>query len=497
MPGKAHSGAIRFLRRGQIVEYRELTPMRTVLDYLRLEEKSRGTKEGCNEGDCGACTVAIGSIRDGSLVYEPANACILLMGHLHGKELVTVDDLAHGGTLHPVQQAMVELHGSQCGFCTPGFVMSLFTLYHHGKKPSRAEINDHLAGNLCRCTGYRPIIEAAEKACTGKPLDRWVLATGDTLEKLGRIAMGGDVFIGNNDSFIAVPRKPETLAHVADVHPDATIVAGATDVGLWITKQMRDIRKVIYVGSVAELHEITATPEGLSIGAAATYAEAEEALAAIDPDVGEVLRRIGAKQVRSSGTIGGNIANGSPIGDTPPLLIALGATITLRQRDDERVLPLEDFFIAYGKQDRLPGELVWRIDVPRLKGNEHFRAYKITKRFDQDISAIMGAFKFATDGRYVTEAHIAFGGMAATPKGASHAEAAAMAIDLDRPESWEEAIAAIAQDFAPITDLRASASYRLDVAKALLRKALTEIAGSARGQMRLETRVVGTRGKAA
>lgn len=491
---------IRFLRRGRIVEYRDHNPMRTVLDYLRLEEKSRGTKEGCNEGDCGACTVAIGSLRDGGLVYEPANACILLMGHLHGKELVTVDDLADGGSLHPVQQAMVEMHGSQCGFCTPGFIMSLFTLYQQGRKPSRAEINDHIAGNLCRCTGYRPIIAAAEKSCSGKPLDRWVLALPDSLEKLGAIARGGDVFIGNATSFTAVPRRAETLLQLADDHPDATLVAGATDVGLWITKQLRDIRKVIHVGGVSELHDITLSANHLSIGAAATYAEAGEALAAIDPDVGEVVRRIGSTQVRASGTIGGNIANGSPIGDTPPILIALGATITLRQRDSERVLPLEDFFIAYGKQDRLPGELVWRIDIPRLKKNDHFRAYKISKRFDQDISAVMAAFRFTLDERDVSEARIAFGGMAATPKCASHAEAAAMTIHLDRPETWDEAIAAIAQDFTPLSDMRASAAYRLDVARALLRKALTEVAAQhsvARNGTRPGTRVVGQRGKAA
>jgi xanthine dehydrogenase small subunit len=485
--------AIRFLRRGQIVEYWAPTPTRTVLDYLRLEEKSRGTKEGCNEGDCGACTVAIGSLRDGNLVYEPANACILLMGHLHGKELVTVDDLADGGTLHPVQKAMVDLHGSQCGFCTPGFVMALFTLYQQKKRPTRAEINDHIAGNLCRCTGYRPIVAAAEKSCIGKPLDRWVGDAADAVAKLAQIVKGGDVFLGDRDLFIAVPQKPETLLSLAEENPDATIVAGATDVGLWITKQLRDIRKLIHVGGVAELHEVAVADGHLRIGAAATYAEAEKALSAIDPDMGEVLRRIGAKQVRASGTVGGNIANGSPIGDMPPMLIALGATITLRHGAGARVLPLEDFFIAYGKQDRLPGELLWRIDVPKLKPNEHFRAYKISKRFDQDISAVLAAFKFSLDGKMIRDARLAFGGMAATPKCASHAEAASMTISLDHPESWSAAIAALAEDFAPISDMRATASYRLDVAKALFRKALTEVAGS----LRSETRVVGRRGKAA
>ena len=487
------SQAIRFLRRGQIVEYGAASPVRTVLDYLRLEEKSRGTKEGCNEGDCGACTVAIGTLRDGRVVYEPANACILLMGQLHGKELVSVDDLAEGGRLHPVQQAMVDHHGSQCGFCTPGFVMSLFTLYHEGRRPTRAEINDHFAGNLCRCTGYRPIIDAAKSACTGKPLDRWVHGAAEAARMLAEIAEAGDVFCGNDESFVAVPSLPTTLAHLAARHPDATIVAGATDVGLWITKQMRGIQKIIHVGGVADLHAIIETADHVSLGAAVTYGEAFSYLSSIDPDVGEVLRRIGSKQVRASGTVGGNIANGSPIGDTPPMLIALGATIELRHGDHERLLPLEDFFIAYGRQDRKPGELLWRIDIPKLKANEVFRAYKISKRFDQDISAVMAAFKFTLDGKRVTSARIAFGGMAATPKRAGKAEAAARSINLAEPESWSNTIKALAEDYAPISDMRASAAYRMDVAQSLLRKALTEVAEG----RSTPSRVVGLREEAA
>jgi xanthine dehydrogenase small subunit len=280
---------------------------------------------------------------------------------------------------------------------------------------------------------------------------------------------------------------------LAEENPDATVVAGATDVGLWITKQLRDIRKVIHIGAVEELHEVSSGGGRLRLGAAATYAEAEEALSAMDPDLGAVLRRIGSKQVRSTGTVGGNIANGSPIGDMPPMLIALGATVTLRLAARERVLPLEDFFIAYGKQDRLPGELVWHIDVPMLKPNECFRAYKVSKRFDQDISAVLAAFRFSLDGHLLRDARIAFGGMAATPKCASHAEAAAMTISLDHPESWNAAIDALADDFAPISDMRATAAYRLTVAKALFRKALTEVAA----KQHLRTRLTGQRGKAA
>ena len=486
------ASAIRFLRRGRIVNFDAVAPMRTVLDYLRLEEKSRGTKEGCNEGDCGACTVAIGALKDGHVVYQPVNSCILLMGQLHGKELVTVDDLADEGQLHPVQQAMVDEHGSQCGFCTPGFIMSLFTLYHAGAKPTRQQIVDQIAGNLCRCTGYRPIIDAGLKACKGKAVDRWASGADGAARQLSALNDGVDVFIGDYRTFSAVPAQASTLAKLASDNPDATIVAGATDVGLWITKQLRNLPKIIHIGGVAALHEIRETPDELSLGAAVTYAEAESHLAALDDDLGEVLRRIGAKQVRASGTIGGNIANGSPIGDMPPMLIALGAKITLRLGDNERQMPLEDFFIAYGKQDRAPGELVWRIDIPKLRKGEFFRAYKISKRIDQDISAVMAAFKFSRDGDRLTAARIAFGGMAATPKRAALAEKASMVIVLSNSSSWEAAITALGEDYAPISDMRASAGYRIDVAQSLLRKALIEISGTGK-----TTRIVGQRGAAA
>ncbi len=485
--------SIRFLRKGQVVELSSIQPMRTLLDYLRLDEKSKGTKEGCNEGDCGACTVALGSLEDGRVVYEPVNACILLLGQIDGKELVTVDDLAVNGKLHPVQKAFVDNHASQCGFCTPGFVMSLFTLYHAGKKPTRQEIVDHIAGNLCRCTGYRPIVDAAVKSCTGKPADAWASEAKATATQLATLNDGVDAFVGSAKSFFAAPASQESLAKLYAEHPDATIVAGATDVGLWITKQLRTLPKIIYVGRAKGLDKIIDQGAHISIGASATYAEAESHLASIDPDIGEVIRRLGAKQVRASGTIGGNIANGSPIGDSPPMLIALGATLRLRHGENERRIPLEDFFVAYGKQDRAAGELVWRVDVPKLKENEAFRAYKLTKRFDQDISAVMSAFKFTLDGRAITSARIAFGGMAATPKRALKSEAALRGVSLDAPKDWERAIADMAVDYQPIGDMRASAEYRLVTARAFLHKALMEVASGRSGA----TRVVGIRGEAA
>jgi xanthine dehydrogenase small subunit len=468
---------VQFLRRGRVVPHTVPNPMQTVLDYLRLDEKSKGTKEGCNEGDCGACTVTIGSLKHGKLVFEPANACILLMGQLDGKELITVDDLAVDGTLHAVQQAMVDLHGSQCGFCTPGIVMSLFTLFHSAETVTRQGIEDALAGNLCRCTGYRPIIDAAFKALHGARTDSFTARRADTISTLQALTARGDVFAGDARSFVAVPKSEEELLRLADVHKDAVIVSGATDVGLWITKQLRVMPKLIFTHGVEALHHMVDHGDHLTIGAAATYAEATSMLAAVHADIGETIRRIGSVQVRASGTIGGNIANGSPIGDTPPLLIALGATLVLRSAQGERRLPLEDFFVAYGKQDRKAGELVWAIDVPKLKAQEHFCAYKISKRFDQDISAIMAAFRFTIDGKRISSARLAFGGMAATPKCAARTEAALAGAAVNDPRSWQAAIIALAEDFQPLTDMRASASYRLTVAQNLLRKALLEQSG--------------------
>ena len=482
--------AIRFWRNGQPIEISGFHPRTTLLDYLRLQERRVGTKEGCAEGDCGACTVALGRIRDGRVRYEPVNACILLLGQIDGAELVTVEDLATSGELHPVQSAMVARHGSQCGFCTPGIVMSLFTLYHEDAQPlSRERINDALAGNLCRCTGYRPIVDAALAACAGSPQDAFAQAGEATARALAGLADGQDVFIGNEARFFAAPASEAALSFLYARHPDATLVAGCTDVGLWITKGMAELEKIIWLGRVAGLDRIEDGEDALTIGATVTHAEAFGGLGAIDPDLGELMRRFGSAQVRASGTVGGNIANGSPIGDLAPALIALGSTLELRQGESMRALPLEDFFIAYRRQDRLPGEFVRRVAVPKLKADEAFRAYKVSKRFDEDISAVMGAFKFTLEGRRIVEARIAFGGMAGIPKRASDTEAALAGISLDDPSAWGDAMAAIARDYQPLDDHRASAAYRSTVARNLVLKALSETAS---GETRA-TRIIGRR----
>ncbi|MFO1032745.1 MAG: xanthine dehydrogenase small subunit [Hyphomicrobiales bacterium] len=477
---------ISFLRAGKIVEHKVANPMQTVLDYLRLERRETGTKEGCNEGDCGACTVVIGRLRDGKVHYETANSCIMLLPHLHGCELITVDDLSAASRLHPVQDAFVRHHASQCGFCTPGFVMSAFSLYHADAAPGRAAILDAFAGNLCRCTGYRPIIAATEEACAGKPDDAWSRHGDGIIAELAKLQGSDDVFCGDEQGFAAIPASEESLLQLAAKYPDATLVGGGTDVGLWITKQLRLLPRIIFTHRVRPLHAVGDRKATLSLGAATTYAEAESALGGLAPDVGAVIRRIGSRQVRNQGTIGGNIANGSPIGDMPPMLIALGSRIVLRSKDASRDIPLEDFFIAYGKQDRKPGEILWRIDIPKPRENERFFAYKLSKRFDQDISAVMAGFRFTIAGRSIASAVLAFGGMAATPKRARKTEEALGGLRLDDESSWDSRIAVLTQDFTPLSDMRASAAYRLEAAQGVLRKALMELAGSQAQSTRLE-----------
>lgn len=479
-----------FLRNGRRVEEAAVDPNETLLDYLRLRERANGTKEGCNEGDCGACTVALGAVRDGRLAYEPVNACIRLLGTVDGCDVITVDDLAEDGRLHPVQQAMVDFHGSQCGFCTPGIVMTLFALYHAGIRPDRQTVNDWLAGNLCRCTGYRPIAEAALAAVTGKPKDALSQRRARTVLAVAEMRDGADLFIGSARRFFAAPATTAALAALYARHPDAVLVGGATDVGLWITKQLRDLPKIIHTGRAAGFADVVETSAAVRIGGGATYAQAWDALAGIDPDVAEVLRRLGSRQVRASGTVGGNIANGSPIGDTPPMLIALGAELELLKGTARRTLALEDFFLAYGRQDRGQGELVSAVTVPRLAPGQHFRAYKISKRFDQDISALLGAFRLTVERGRIREARIAFGGMAATPKRAPATETALAGLALSDPSTWAPAMEALERDYRPISDMRASAGYRMTVARNLLTKALHEIATGSDG----DSRLVGRRG---
>lgn len=464
---------VRFVHQGQVITLSDVPPTRTVLDYLREDRGRRGTKEGCNEGDCGACTIVLGT-RVGvlgmaeaeSIQYRAVNACILFVTALDGKELVTVEDLATpDGTLHPIQQAMVDHHGSQCGFCTPGFVMSLFALYHGEADPDRPRIDAALAGNLCRCTGYRPIVDAAR--AMGHAPDSYTARMPETLALLRSIERSETLSHPGGKAF--APATADQLAELALTHPGATLVAGGTDVGLWVTKQMRDLGILIHIGGIRDLAAITRADGVITIGATATVTDAGGALASLYPDLGELFRRYGSEQVRNSATLGGNIANGSPIGDSMPALIALGSTLVLRRGGVTREMPLEDFFLSYRKTALQPGEFVVAIRVPEPSPDRLFACYKISKRFDQDISALMAGFGLTLTDSIVTAARLAFGGMAGTPKRATNAEAALIGRPFDASAA-KAAAAALAQDFQPLTDMRASAEYRLLTAGNLILK---------------------------
>ncbi|MBD9373157.1 xanthine dehydrogenase small subunit [Rhizobium sp. ARZ01] len=475
------TGSIRFILNDEDVTLDDVPATRTLLDWLRLHRRLTGTKEGCAEGDCGACTVLVGRLLDGSLVYESVNTCIRLLGSMNATHIVTVEHLASDdGALHPVQQALVDHHGSQCGFCTPGFVMSLYGLWLSNDRPRRPEIERVLQGNLCRCTGYEPIVKAAEAIAEARPsavFDPIERTRAQVKEKLAAMAPKETIRLGTPGDRVIVPASNTDLAEVLAQEPKATVVAGCTDVGLWVTKQMRELDPVVFINHLPELQAISQSPQGLTIGAGVTYTQAFEALADLVPALGPLIARIGGEQVRNMGTIGGNIANGSPIGDTPPPLITLGARVTLRSASGGRELPLEEFFIAYGKQDRRPGEFVESLFVPNLPAGEHFAVYKVSKRRDEDISALCGAFRIALDanGR-VGEARICFGGMAGTPKRASHVEAFLKGKPWTE-ETISDARAAFEQDYTPLTDWRASADYRTLTAKNLLTRFFLETSG--------------------
>ncbi|MFD3188748.1 xanthine dehydrogenase small subunit [Sedimentitalea sp. HM32M-2] len=465
-----HRDDIRFLLNGQDVAIRDVAASQTLLDFLRLNRRLTGTKEGCAEGDCGACTVLVGRLTDTGLHYEAVNACIRFLATLNGCHVVTIEHLsAPDRGLHPVQQAMVDYHGSQCGFCTPGFVMALYALWMEHPEPTEQQVETALQGNLCRCTGYQPILRAAAAMGRyGSPAADYLTAERAAITaRLGDLRDGRRIVTGPETDRSILPADVDDLAAVLADHPRATIVAGATDVGLWVTKFLRPISPAVFIGHLQGLKSVEIGTDALIIGACASYTDCQDAIAATFPHLAAYWDRIAGWQVRNMGTVGGNIANGSPIGDTPPVLIALGATITLRRGGDRRTLPLEDFFVEYGKQDRRPGEFVETIHVPRAVPGQRDAAYKISKRRDEDISSVAAGLSVTVSDGTIQDCRIALGGMAAIPKRATAAEAAL------RGQPWGEAAfraaaEAMRGDFTPLTDMRASADYRMLAAQNLL-----------------------------
>ncbi len=469
---------VSFWLNDRLVELKDVSPTQNLLDFLRLESGLVGTKEGCAEGDCGACTVLVGRLSDGVLVYESVNACIRFTASLHGCHVVSIEHLRRtDGDLHPVQQAMVTHHGSQCGFCSPGIVMSLYALWMNEPQADRAKVEQVLQGNLCRCTGYAPIVTAALSALDGKgqSKDPLIVERTEMTEKLDRLHDGARVESNSANGHFILPADVDDLAAILLQYPEATLVAGATDVGLWVTKFMRDLGVVVFIGHLDELHMVLEGDDAVTFGAGVTYSEFWPIIIQHFPTLQEFWGRIGGEQVRNMGTIGGNIANGSPIGDTPPALIALGAMIVLRKGSERRFVRLEDYFIAYGKQDRTAGEFVESISIPYPQSGDHVAVHKISKRREEDISTLCGGFSLRLDeANKVSEIVIAFGGMAATPKRASNVEKALMG-QVWNEDSIAKALPEFAKDYQPMSDVRGSAEYRLLAAQNLLRRFYLEV----------------------
>lgn len=473
---------IRFLLNDDEVSLADIDPNTTLLQYLRRQLAKVGTKEGCASGDCGACTVVLGEASskepsaNAEMHYKTANACITLLPSLHGKQLITVEDLQHKGQLHPVQASMVEQHGSQCGFCTPGFIMSLFSLNkNHDLPPTRKQTTEALGGNLCRCTGYRSIIDAAMTA--DKRPDQFDSRSAITIKRLQAIAddsTGSTIELSGNGCNAFSPQSVSELVRLLETYPKARLVAGGTDLCLQITQNLDQFSTLISTLDVPELCQVELSEEGFTIGAAATYSQFATPLSRQYPEWGAMIERLGSLQIRNLGTLGGNIANASPVGDMPPVLIAMGANLCLRKGERIRQLAIEDFFLDYKKTALEAGEFIQSIFIPNASDTTHLKIYKVSKRFDDDISAVLAVIKLQLKDNIVSTIDIAFGGMAAIPKRAVKCEAAL------REQQWNEATieraaAALSEDFTPLSDARASSQYRLQVAQNLLRRAYIEI----------------------
>ncbi len=458
--------AINFVLNGETRSEETVSPTRTVLEYLREDARLTGTKEGCAEGDCGACTVVM--VRNGTDETVAVNSCLLTMGQLDGADLVTVEGLSEeDGTLEAVQQAVVDEDGTQCGFCTPGFVMALHALRRSDETVTEDVIHDALAGNLCRCTGYRSIVTAARAACA-QPV-------GDDALDVSDITASEHVSV--DDQLFLAPANLADLVASRVAHPDAPLLSGGTDLGLRFSKERESYPVVIFTQNVAELKQVAEDDAALTIGAAVTYTEVLARIEDLYPSFATLIHRIGSRQIRNVGTIGGNIGNASPIGDTPPCLIALDATLVLHGSKGGREIPLESYFLDYRKTDLAGYEVIASVRVPKLTDGQVFRSYKISKRYDQDISAVVGAFRLTIEDGVVTDARIAFGGMAAIPKRAAACEAALVGQTWSE-EAARQAGAAVGEDFAPIDDHRASADYRLRVASNLFVRLYRDLDGA-------------------
>ena len=481
---------LRFILDGETIELKGVDPNRTVLQFLREDLGRTGTKEGCAEGDCGACTVVLADIdKSGKRLRTRAvNSCIQFLPTLDGKELLTVESLsAEGADLHPAQEALIDCHGSQCGFCTPGFVMSLFALYKNNASPTRKDIDEALAGNLCRCTGYSPIVDAAREMYSATPdTDNWLLRSSDAstgadeqmrIAKLSKLCGDEPLCIEGCGRKFFSPRTTEQFAQLVSDYPGASILAGGTDVGLWVSKQHKNPEILIYSGNVSGLTDLEIRDGYMDIGAAVSLADAMVMIIEHYPSLEELFVRFASPPIRNVGTLGGNVANGSPIGDSMPALMVLDTELVLRAGNRTRMISLEDFYLAYLQTALQPGEFIERIRIPLPAANVLTQSYKVSKRFDQDISTLCGAYRLRLENGLVAEIRVAYGGMAKTPARAPQCEQA-LSGQQWTGDSINQAMEALDRDFSPISDMRSSSEYRRQVCRNLLKRFYLETSGS-------------------
>ncbi len=457
---------VHFLLNGELRAEQGIPPSTTVLDYLRGHARLTGTKEGCAEGDCGACTIVVARPRDGKMQYEAVNSCLMLLPQLDGASVTTVEGLASNGELHPVQQALVDTDGTQCGFCTPGFVMALYAFQQGGEPAETERIHDALAGNLCRCTGYKAIVAAAHAAAAARP----------RAETVRDVPSNGDYRCAGQT--VWMPRSLDELVKLRAEHPDAVLIAGGTDLGLKASKDREQFPKVILTGAVEDMCSVAVKDGALEIGGAATYTMALQLIEQHFPSFAALIRRIGSRQIRNLGTFAGNLQTASPIGDSPPCLLALGAEVTLASRAGKRTLPVEQFITGYRKTALKPDEVIASIRIPLPSDGTQFTAYKLSKRFDQDISTLVAAFALKVEGGKVASLRAVYGGMAATTKRATNVEQALIGKPWT-PATLAKIDDAIAKDFQPLTDFRGTAAYRLRAAAGLVRRLQIETTSDA------------------
>ena len=467
------SNILKFVWENKIHSISNIDPNETILNYVRLNLKKTGTKEGCAEGGCGACTVVLGDLKNNKIDYQAINSCIAFVPSLEGKQLILVEDLASkNGALHSVQEAMINYHGSQCGFCTPGFVMSLFAMYKNFSSYNKENIQDSISGNLCRCTGYRPIVDAAKSLNNVNRLDQFDKNKKKIISLLKKINSENLIIQNRNKKYFS-PKNINELKKTIKDNPNSIFLSGGTDLSLNVTKGRKDIRNIISLNLIKELKFIKERNGNIEVGAATSLIEFELFIKKYYPDFNAILKRYGSVQIRNVATIAGNIATASPIGDTLPLLLSLDAKVVLQKISKKTILPLNNFFVSYRKTKLKKGQFIHSIIIPIFKKNI-FKAYKISKRIDDDISSVCASFNLEINNKKIKNIKIAYGGMAPIPKRAINCEKTLINSSFSE-ESFEKAKKNLEKDFSPINDTRATKDYRMEVAKNLLMKCFIEI----------------------